>query len=269
MSRETIAKHDSESIEGERPAWGEDAGADAGDGRAMTRIRGLRAVSAEERGDAFDDVPPAPEAPAPIGARSAEASRDDARATAPSAGQVSDHFAAHLADTSGAVFMYASMASVLRQADLTAFKKFRDKLLADCGGPTDPVEVMLVEQLALAHLNVGRLHFKSATVEGLEAAKVYGGLAVLLMGEFRRTALALQAYRAPARGRAASAGEAAMSPGAVAPDGSNVEGADIEQGNNPGGDEHGDGTIPLPEPEAGGGGPQESREAARARRRRA
>jgi len=219
MSRKTIAGHHSEPIENERPAWGEDAGAAAGDGRVTTRIRGPRVVSAEERGDAFDGVPPAPDAPAPIDARSAETSRDAAKATAPASEQVSGHYAAHLAETSGAIFMFASMASVLRQPDLAAYKKFRDKLLADCGGPTDPIEVMLVEQLALAHLNVGRLHYKSATAEGLEEAKVCGGLAVLLMAEFRRTALALRTYRTPARMQAASAGEAAMGPVAIAPNG--------------------------------------------------
>ncbi|WP_337174658.1 hypothetical protein [Paludisphaera sp.] len=241
----------------------------AGEERVTTPSRGPRVVSAEERGDAYGGVRPAPDASPPFDARSAETSRDAAKATASAAEQVSDHFAAQLAETSGAIFMFASMASVLRQPDLAAYKKFRDKLLADCGGPTDPVEVMLVEQLALAHLNVGRLHYRSATAEGLEEAKVCGGLAVLLMGEFRRSALALRTYRAPARGQAASAGEAAMDPRAIAPHGANCKGLDSEQGSNPGGDEHGDSTIPLPEPAAGGGGPQESREAARAQRRRA
>ena len=76
-----------------------------------------------------------------------------------------------------------------------AYKKYRDQLVADCGGPSDPVEVMLIEQLALAHLNAGRLHFRAANAESLEGARVYGGLAVLLQGELRRTALALKAYR--------------------------------------------------------------------------
>jgi len=110
--------------------------------------------------------------------------------------QSSDHYARCLRETSGAVFMYASMAGLFQQADTLAFLKFRHRLMVDAGSPTDPIEIMLIEQLALGHFNIGRLHFKSATAEGLEAAKVYGSLAVSLTGEFRRSALALSSYRA-------------------------------------------------------------------------
>jgi hypothetical protein len=111
----------------------------------------------------------------------------------------SDHFARNLAETSGAMFMCAIMNGIFRGADALAYKKYRDQLVADCGSPHDPVEVMLVEQLALAHLNAGRLHFKAANTESLEGARVYGGLAVLLQGELRRAALALKTYRSQAR----------------------------------------------------------------------
>ncbi len=75
----------------------------------------------------------------------------------------SDIYARHLAETSGAIFMYTSMGGIFREADALAFKKYRDRLLIDCGSPHDPIEVMLIEQLALAHLNAGRLHFRAAT----------------------------------------------------------------------------------------------------------
>jgi len=113
--------------------------------------------------------------------------------------ETSDRFARNLAETSGAMFMYSSMAGVFREADALAYKKYRDQLVLDCGAPTDPVEIMLIEQLALAHLNAGRLHFRAANAEGLDGARVYGGLAVLLQGELRRTALALKAYRSNSR----------------------------------------------------------------------
>ena len=57
---------------------------------------------------------------------------------------------------------------------------------------------MLIEQLAMAHHAVGRLHWKAATAGTLEAAAVYLGAACRLTGEFRKSALALKGYRAPA-----------------------------------------------------------------------
>jgi hypothetical protein len=76
---------------------------------------------------------------------------------------------------------------------------YRNKLLADCGSPTDPIEVMLIEQLALAHLNMGLLHCKASNAGSVECATAYSGAASRLMGEFRRSAIALQAYRAASR----------------------------------------------------------------------
>src|SRR5438270_403136 len=93
------------------------------------------------------------------------------------------------------MFLYASMAGTLPQLNAQDFKAFRDRLVADCGDPADPIAVMLIEQIALAHLNIGRLQYKSANAGSLEEARAYGGLATQLLGEFRRTALALQAYR--------------------------------------------------------------------------
>jgi hypothetical protein len=91
------------------------------------------------------------------------------------------------------------MAGTLGHADTLSYKKFRDKLLADSGNPTDPIEIMIIEQIALAHMNIGRLQFRSSTAESVEQAKAYGSMAAQLLGEFRRTALALQAFRFSAR----------------------------------------------------------------------
>ena len=117
---------------------------------------------------------------------------------------------------------------------------------------------MLIEQLAFAHLNIGRLHFRSATADGLEGARVYGALAIGLTGEFRRTALALKAYRERSRAIEAGPSQAATSP-ADGPGGADDrEGADTEQGSKPGGDEHDGATLPLAaEPAAGRGRPVE------------
>jgi hypothetical protein len=111
----------------------------------------------------------------------------------------SEHFAGHLRETIAPLFMNASLGRALQQMDTTAFKLFRDKLLADCGGPTDPIEVMLIEQLALAHLNMGLLHCKASNSGSVECATAYSGAASRWMAEFRRSAIALQAYRAASR----------------------------------------------------------------------
>jgi hypothetical protein len=142
----------------------------------------------------------------------------------------SEHFAVQLRETAGSLFLYASMGGFLTQVDPAAFKIFRDRLLLDAGNPTDPIEVMLIEQLALAHMNIGRLYFRSATADGLEAAKAYGSLAVALTGEFRRSALALQAYRA-AGGAVREADDGRL--------------AGNKEASN-------DGTVPFQEPAAGG-----------------
>jgi hypothetical protein len=54
---------------------------------------------------------------------------------------------------------------------------------------------MLLEQLALAHFRVGQLHAAAGGAQGAEAAKALNAAAARLLGEFRRTALALRAYR--------------------------------------------------------------------------
>jgi hypothetical protein len=83
------------------------------------------------------------------------------------------------------------------------FRAFLDQLVRDMG-VTDRVEVMLLEQLALAHFRVAQLHIQAEEARG-PAADVYNHAAARLMGEFRRTALALPAYRA-ARPRECSTG---------------------------------------------------------------
>jgi hypothetical protein len=108
----------------------------------------------------------------------------------------SEQYAVHLRETVASVFMYGSLGHVLRDLDSNAYKLFRDKLLADCGHPADPVVVMQIEQLALAHLNIGMLQFKAANSRSIECEGVYLAAAARLMGEFRRSAIALQALRA-------------------------------------------------------------------------
>jgi len=74
---------------------------------------------------------------------------------------------------------------------------YRNNLLAATGQPTDPIEVMLVEQLMLAHHRIGVLHIRAAEAATPERAALYNAAAVRLMGEFRKTSLALREYRTP------------------------------------------------------------------------
>jgi hypothetical protein len=82
--------------------------------------------------------------------------------------------------------------------DMHTFQRYRDNLLADCGNPTNPIEVMIIEQLAMAHFNATLLqcYGMDRKTNSVDDAAVYLAAAARLMGEFRRSALALQAFRA-------------------------------------------------------------------------
>lgn len=79
--------------------------------------------------------------------------------------------------------------------DSAAYKVYLERLLDDAGNPGDPVERMMLEQLALAHFRIGQLQVSAGKSKGTEATKLYNSAASRLLGEFRRTALALRAYR--------------------------------------------------------------------------
>src|SRR4051812_9649452 len=71
-----------------------------------------------------------------------------------------DH-AENLRQMTAAAYLYSSMVKTLGSTiDITEYQIFRDRLLDDAGQPGDPVEVMLIEQLALAHHNIGRLFIR-------------------------------------------------------------------------------------------------------------
>jgi hypothetical protein len=107
----------------------------------------------------------------------------------------SEHFAGHLRETAAALFLNASFGQVFKDVDTVAYKLYRDRLLADCGAPSDPIEVILIEQISMAHLITGYLHTKGLN-SSAECASAYLGAAARLTGELRRSALALQTYRA-------------------------------------------------------------------------
>lgn len=79
-----------------------------------------------------------------------------------------------------------------------AYVVYLRRLLQEAGNPTDPIERMMLEQLALAHLRIGQLHANAGKSKSTEACKIYTSGASRLLGEFRRTALALRVYQAHA-----------------------------------------------------------------------
>jgi hypothetical protein len=112
---------------------------------------------------------------------------------------VPEQWAAHLRNSIPALFMFASLKKPFGEIDEKAYRIYRDRLLADCGSPTDPIEAMVLEQLALAHFNLGLLHCKAANAGHVAATAAYSAAASRLMAEFRCSSLGLQAYRAAAR----------------------------------------------------------------------
>ncbi len=90
----------------------------------------------------------------------------------------------------------AFMASALnldRHVGTTAYHAFLEGVMRDLGDPTDPIERMLVQQLCLVHFRVAQLHSGAGTATGLEATRVLNSVVARMLGEMRRTALALEA----------------------------------------------------------------------------
>jgi len=115
----------------------------------------------------------------------------------PSPEMVRSALAGNLKNVTSAAYFYVAVANSLTDKMGTdVFQAYRDQLLHDSGNPSDPIEIMLVEQLALAHFNIGRLQTKSCSVENSKLAIAYAEAATRLFAEFRRSALALEDFRA-------------------------------------------------------------------------
>lgn len=82
-----------------------------------------------------------------------------------------------------------------------AARRYVEQLLAESKKTDDPVEVMMIQQLILAHHRVANLHVSAATAEKVDTREKYSAMAQRLLAEFRRLALALREYRSPATGR--------------------------------------------------------------------
>lgn len=100
-------------------------------------------------------------------------------------------------DLSGAAYLHGSVSGWLgnAQQDIREFKVYLEKLIKDAKA-TDVIERMLVEELAWAHHNVGRLLVRASLATDADEQKLLNAGAVRLMGEFRRCALAVPGYQA-------------------------------------------------------------------------
>jgi hypothetical protein len=182
-----------------------------------------------------------------------------------------DHYATHLRETTSAIFICSNLKPVFKEIEGSACRLYRDRLIADCGSPKDPIEVMFIEQMALANFSMGLMQARAASERELEAIAVFSSVASRLMAEFRRSALALQAYRAASRHLANDPTKDIVMP---------VEGPEqLEDSRNKklNGDEvsstrvatdAGETIIPYPGPASLGDQPAQSSEVARAQPRR-
>ena len=105
--------------------------------------------------------------------------------------------AVNLKDVAGASQMYIAVsASIAPHISTEAFKIYRQTLLEQSGSPSDPMEIMLIEQIALAHFHIGRLHLRSCSATDGNLAVAFSDAATRLTAEFRRSVVALEEYRA-------------------------------------------------------------------------
>jgi hypothetical protein len=89
----------------------------------------------------------------------------------------------------------ASAFGMDRFIESVGFRRYLDDVLKDAGNPTDPVEIMLLEQLTVSHLRAAQLQGHAGQAVGLEAIAVYNAAAARLTAEFRKTVLTLKEYR--------------------------------------------------------------------------
>jgi hypothetical protein len=128
--------------------------------------------------------------------------------------------AANLPRLAPATYLYGAATGLLGPAfDVPVFEVYLAGYLRDAGDPGDPVERMLLEQLAWAHHVLGRLHVQAGSRDNAEEATALHAAAARLMGEFRRSALALKSYRQPAATPAAggNGGAEKVTPQAATP----------------------------------------------------
>lgn len=103
--------------------------------------------------------------------------------------------AARLSERAGGIFLYGIMFGEFKSSlDAFSYAFFMRKFVADMQ-PTDPMEVMMIEQICLLHFELGRAHIKAANATSAEAAGRYYSAVAKLHAEFRQSFLAFTKSR--------------------------------------------------------------------------
>jgi hypothetical protein len=116
------------------------------------------------------------------------------------------------------VHLYTAVASsIAPNISPELFQPYRDKFLEDAGNPTDPLEITLLENIALANLHVGRMYLKSCVATDAQAIVAFSDAAIRLASELRRTCIAVEDYRAKQLARKAQPATPEKPPAKKAP----------------------------------------------------
>lgn len=104
----------------------------------------------------------------------------------------------HLSDVIRTGYLPACMATAHNMNgafDAPVFRTFLENFLRDAGAPQDPIEIVLIHQLAFSHLRLADLHAQAAEAKSLEAVKLYTAAEARLLAEVRRLAISIPDYR--------------------------------------------------------------------------
>jgi hypothetical protein len=104
--------------------------------------------------------------------------------------------AAFLRENSAGLYLYCVGGNVI-DFSIEGYDLYLNKLLQDAGDTKDPIARMLIEQIVMAHHHISVLHVRALTSECPKRVEVFEGALARLLGEFRRTVLALKTYLAP------------------------------------------------------------------------
>jgi hypothetical protein len=100
-------------------------------------------------------------------------------------------------NSTGLVLAKCDQTGVTSREDVLAFQLLHHRILAQAGDPTDPLEVMCIEQFMLANQKIGDLHVRASMATDPIAVNQYLSAAARLMTECRKGLTAIKAYRTP------------------------------------------------------------------------
>jgi hypothetical protein len=94
--------------------------------------------------------------------------------------------------------MMASALGLDKYFNAQCCRAYLDKILQECGNPSDPVEVMVLKHLVLANFRAAQLQGDAANTKSLEGQRMLNCAGVKFLSEFRSLVQTLVNYRAAA-----------------------------------------------------------------------